>query len=112
MHDWDQAITDLNRAIRLDSKLAFAYNNRGWAYYEKDLYDSSLTDLNKAVQLDPRMPEAYMNRGILYILIDKKDLAVADFKKVLDLTTDPVMVRNATRNLSIATGDNGYILER
>ena len=112
MRDWDQAITDLNRAIGLDPKLAFAYNNRGWAYYEKNLYDSALPDLNKALELDPKMTEAFMNRGLLFILTGKKDLAIADFKKVLELTKDPEVVLNATKNIEIASDSSGYILER
>jgi tetratricopeptide (TPR) repeat protein len=77
-----------------------------------DKYDAALADLNKAIELDPKMPEAYMNRGILYILSKTNDLAIADFKKVLELTQDPVIIKQAKKNISIASAGDEYILER
>jgi len=52
-------MADYNEAIRIDSKYALAYNNRGNVYSSKDY--------NEAIQIDPRFAVAYRNRGILYL---------------------------------------------
>jgi len=40
------------------------------------------------------------------------DLAIADFKKVLELTQDPVVVKQANKNITICAADGSCILER
>jgi Flp pilus assembly protein TadD len=44
--EFDQAITDLTKAIELDSKNAEAYNSRGFPYAAKGKYDQAITDYN------------------------------------------------------------------
>jgi tetratricopeptide (TPR) repeat protein len=58
-----EALTDLNSAISLDSKYASAYAFRGFVRTQlKDLAGAE-TDLNKAVSLDPKSALAYVMRG-------------------------------------------------
>ncbi|MDR1363285.1 MAG: tetratricopeptide repeat protein [Spirochaetaceae bacterium] len=46
---YDKAITDYNRAVRLDPDFALAYNGRGNAYDGKGDYDRAIADCNQAV---------------------------------------------------------------
>jgi tetratricopeptide (TPR) repeat protein len=50
--EYDQAITDLNKAIELNPKYAAAYNDRALAYTNKGDFQRAVADVNKAVELD------------------------------------------------------------
>jgi len=45
---YDQAITDFNKALEINPRYADAYNNRGFAYYLKKEYDKSWEDVKNA----------------------------------------------------------------
>ena len=64
--DYDKAIADFTEAIRLNPKIAKAYNNRGLAYENKGDYDKAIADCTEAIRLDPKFAEAYHNRGAAY----------------------------------------------
>jgi protein O-mannosyl-transferase len=53
--------------IRIYPNLPFAYNNRGYLYFNfiKN-YDKALADYSKCLQLDSTFHRAYSNRGVLY----------------------------------------------
>ncbi|MGA2468126.1 MAG: tetratricopeptide repeat protein, partial [Thermodesulfobacteriota bacterium] len=63
---YDQAISDFNKALEINSKYAYAYNNRGMAYRDKGQYDQAISDYNKALEINPKYAYAYNNRGIAY----------------------------------------------
>ena len=80
-HDFDRAISGSTEAIRLNPKLAAAYNNRGAAWMELREYDqanrsgdawriprdylSAMADFDATIGIDPRFATAYFNRGLL-----------------------------------------------
>jgi len=70
-----QAIKDFTRAIRLDPKNVFAYNNRGWAYYIIDDLDRAITDLRMTIKLNPYHPKAYTNLSKVFTEMGEADLA-------------------------------------
>ncbi len=49
--DLDQVISDYNKAIELNPKLAEAYYERGLAYFLKKEYDKTWEDVDKAEAL-------------------------------------------------------------
>ncbi len=51
--NFDNAVSDLNKAIELDSKSSFAYAGRGLAYLRKDKVESARRDGEKALSLNP-----------------------------------------------------------
>ena len=51
------------KAIELDPKYVFAYNNRGNAYEKKGEHDLAIADFDKAIEIDPKYAFAYDNRG-------------------------------------------------
>jgi tetratricopeptide (TPR) repeat protein len=59
----DRAITDLDRAIAIDPKLAMAYANRGASYLGKGDADRALADYDRAIELQPRDPKAFAARA-------------------------------------------------
>jgi tetratricopeptide (TPR) repeat protein len=82
---YDRALQDLDEAIRIDPKLAVAYNNRGWTYNNKHEYDRALIDLDEAIRLDPRLAVAYANRGVSYNNKHDYDRAIRDLDEAIRL---------------------------
>jgi tetratricopeptide (TPR) repeat protein len=64
--EYDKAIEDFSRAIRLNPNYAVAYNNRGNAWGDKGDQDKAIEDYNAFVRLDPKNPIGYLNRGDLW----------------------------------------------
>ena len=83
--DYDRAIADYNKAIRLDPKFVLTYNNRGNAYREKGDNDRGIADYNQAMRLDPKDVLAYYNRGNAYYDSGADDRAIADFTEAIQI---------------------------
>ncbi len=62
--DNDHAMADYTEAIRLDPKLANAYDNRGRAYRAKGENDRAVRDFKEAIRLDPKLAPAIKALGI------------------------------------------------
>jgi tetratricopeptide (TPR) repeat protein len=52
--EYDRAIADFDKAIKLKPKDAKAYSNRGNAYREKGDKERAIADYDKAIKLNPR----------------------------------------------------------
>ena len=78
-------MADFNEAIRLDPKLAWAYNCRGNAWYRKKESDKAIADYNEAIRLDPTYDGAYTNRGDAWSDKKEYDKAMADFNEAIRL---------------------------
>ena len=61
--DYEEAIADLNEAIRLDPNNAVAWNNRGFSKNKLGDYQGAIADLDEAIRLDPNYAVAWNNRG-------------------------------------------------
>ncbi len=53
MKDFDHALADYNRAMKLNPKYAAAFGLRGDVYLEKGLHDQAIEDYDRAIKLDP-----------------------------------------------------------
>ena len=79
-----QALSDFDRAIRLNSNYAAAYFNRGLTYYEAKNFSAAIKDFNRAIQLESDDAQNYFYRALCYRQTDK-DSALADFNKAIEL---------------------------
>jgi tetratricopeptide (TPR) repeat protein len=82
---YDLAMKDCNEAIRLDPKLADAYDRRAFCYAMADQLDKALADYNTAIKLDPRSPMAYHNRAIALKKLGRMAEAQKDMNKYMTL---------------------------
>ena len=110
--EFEQAIADLNKAIRLNPKLVKAYYVRGIVYRKQGKYDLAIADLNQAIRLNPKLVKAYNVRGIVYYDQGKYDLAIADYNQAIQLNPKYAAAYNnrgltykAKRNIEKAISD-------
>jgi len=92
--EYDQAFSELTKAIEIDPRLARAYVIRGIAYNDKDEYDLAIADFTKVIEIKPTDAHAYCHRGMAYKNKGEYDLAVADYSKAIEI--DP-MIADAYR---------------
>lgn len=84
--DYDKAIFDYTKAIKIKPDFVEAYNNRGNSYYDKGEYDRAMKDYSKAIELNPDYAIAYCNRSRLFIDKEMYKDAESDLKKAIKLS--------------------------
>lgn len=72
------AIEYWTKAIQIEPKYAFVYNNRGVAYYLEQNYVAAVQDFNQAIKLEPTALR-YTSRGVLQFIFEKYDDAFNDY---------------------------------
>lgn len=71
--------------------LAFAYNNRAWAYHALGKDQDGLRDVDMALILEPRNAAVVETRAEIYEKLKERDKAIADYRAALKL--DPKMTQ-------------------
>lgn len=87
--EYDQAFSELTKAIEIDPELARAYVTRGQAYNDKNKFDLAIADFTKVIEIEPTNASAYNDRGMAYGNNGEYDLAVADYSKAIEI--DPLV---------------------
>src|SRR5215475_1762377 len=112
--NYDRAIDDYNKAIRLDTKYPVGFYNRGLAYLRKGRIDRAIEDFNEAIRLNPKYANAFVNRAIAYrekaqwdfdayLAAGRyEDLAIQDLDRAIRLD----------RNNAIAFHNRGFVNTR
>jgi tetratricopeptide (TPR) repeat protein len=88
--EYDKALAEFNRALKLDSNYVEALVGRGRVYHLMDEDEKALTDLNRAIVLDSNDVSALINRGWVYHGQHKYEKAFADFDRALELDASDV----------------------
>ena len=78
---YDEALTDLTRAIDLDPANPWAIGERGETYRLMRRYDEALTDFTRAIDLAPAYAWAIASRGQAYLETGRYEEALADFTR-------------------------------
>ena len=92
--DYAQALTAYDNALRLDSQLAEAYNNRGIIKYDLGQFSAAIDDYNMAIQLKPSYADALNNRGSAYAALGQLQSAVNDLQAALKLNNKSAAAHN------------------
>jgi len=124
--DFDGALVNFNKAIKLNPKLVVAYDNRGRVELAKNNRDKTLADTwnkfgrikkdegdldnalvgyNKAIELDPNFAAAYSNRGLVKKAKGDLDGAPDDFNKAIGLKPDLAAAYNNRGDAKRAKSD-------
>jgi tetratricopeptide (TPR) repeat protein len=83
--DYDQALKDLDDAIRLDPEYVPAFKYRGAVYLKRKEFGRAVDDYRKAIRLEPNNAEHFYNRGAAYSGIGEYDLAISDYTEAIRL---------------------------
>jgi tetratricopeptide (TPR) repeat protein len=104
--DYDIAIDDFDKAIRLDPD-EVEYRNRGLAYYFKGDYGRAIADYNEAIRINPKYAPAYSSRGASYNAKGEHDLAITDCIEAIRLDPKNEYARKHRGDAYKAKGDYG-----
>jgi Tfp pilus assembly protein PilF len=83
----EQAIKELNDAVKLEPTNAEFHNMLAFAYHYEGRYQFALTHYAKALELSPGYAEAHVNLAALYLDLGRWDDAVAQGREALKITT-------------------------
>jgi tetratricopeptide (TPR) repeat protein len=87
-NDFQQAIKDLNQAIKLNPKLARAYTNRGNIYNAMNTNDLAIADYDTAINIDPNDFLPFINRGVVYKSMGEIERSKSDIEAGLSLISN------------------------
>ena len=87
--DYDKAISEYNKAIEINPKLAELYYNRGNAYYQQGNLDQAISDFTKAIELNPAFGMAYYYRSAAYAKEGNYDKSTEDIDRTKELGFKP-----------------------
>ena len=82
---WDAAVAEVNKALEINPRYAYAYNIRGLAYNRNGQHDKAIADYTKVIEINPIDALAYYNRGISYNAKGNMKKACSDWKKACEL---------------------------
>ena len=83
------AVSDYDRALRLNPRLLYAWHNKGNLYYAIGDLTSALDCYNHALAIDPQNGTTLFNRGITYLRMGNRRNAFADLSKAGELGVLP-----------------------
>ena len=84
-YNYDEAIEDLTKAIKLHSGFAYAYYNRANLLALSGKLPEAFDDYTKAIELNENFAEAYYNRGLIQIFMKDTRKGCLDISKAGEL---------------------------
>ncbi len=84
-YSYDEAVADLNKAIKLFPGFAYSYYNRGNLLALSGQLPEAFEDYTKAIELNPYFAEAYYNRGVVQIFMKDTRKGCLDLSKAGEL---------------------------
>jgi tetratricopeptide (TPR) repeat protein len=92
--EYNEALNDLTKAVRLDNQAIDAYFNRGLTYYRLHKIEKAIEDFTTAISLNNQFIEAYVNRGNIYLELEEYSKAKTDYQRVLNINPDNSLALN------------------
>jgi Flp pilus assembly protein TadD len=110
---YDLAIAEFNKALRIDPLEVGIYNDRGITFAKKGQYKLAIADFTKAIGVNRNDAVSYYNRGVTYAAVRQFDLALQDFNRYLELNPVNAAVYEARGGIhaALACSDWGQACE-
>jgi tetratricopeptide (TPR) repeat protein len=90
--DYQGAVDNYSKAIKVKAKFSEAYVNRGLVKAELGDTKGSLADQNAAFDIDPNQPAVYVNRGVLMYQAGNLAGAIGEYTQALKFDqSDPLV---------------------
>lgn len=102
LKDYNGAIADINKALKLKNDYTEAYYVRAICFGELGSIEEASTDFDKVLSLDLNFKDAYVNRAF-YVKEPQKDFkgALADYNKFINM--------NSEGNNAFAYNNRGFV---
>src|SRR4029077_18657580 len=71
LDEYGKALSDFQKAVKLDPKNYRAFNGLGYAYRKTGDYNSALDNYGTALKLSPNFPDAIEYRGEAYLGLNR-----------------------------------------
>ncbi|OGF44237.1 MAG: hypothetical protein A2452_05520 [Candidatus Firestonebacteria bacterium RIFOXYC2_FULL_39_67] len=101
---YDEAITNLKKAVELKPKYAESHLHLGVVLANKKQYDEAIKEIEAAVSQKPESITAHWLLAMLYEKKFLKDKAILEWQKVLDLHPKEEMKALAEKHLNRLKG--------
>ncbi len=111
MGRFDEALKELNEALRLNPEYIEVHNNLAVTHYKMGNYEESLGELRVAVRLNPDYTEAHSNLGSLYGRLERYDEAVEELKLAIKLNPDYAAAHNNLGHIYALQNKNKEAIE-
>ena len=100
---YEEAIADLNEAIRINPQFAMAYTLRGSTKFALGRYEEAVADHNEAIRINPQYDRAYAGRGIAKFRLGRYEEAIADYNEAIHINpqNDETYARRGTAKFHI-----------
>lgn len=85
--EYDRAIYEFGKAIKLNSNDIHAYHYRGIAYFKKGDYELAISDFTKGMEIDPDYSWFYVKRADVYFQLNDNEKACVDLRRACALGT-------------------------
>jgi tetratricopeptide (TPR) repeat protein len=85
---YQNAIEEYDKAIRLKPNNAGTYYDRGMAYHHLGQYQSAIEDYSKAIELDPKNAEVYNTRGYAFHSLGQYQRAIDNYDESIRLQSN------------------------
>jgi tetratricopeptide (TPR) repeat protein len=82
---YDQALPDYDKAIRLNPEFAVALNNRAWALFKAGRAADGQSDIERALTLNPMSPHAIDTRAHIRQSMGETAGAMEDYERAMRL---------------------------
>ncbi len=83
--NYDKALADFNKAVKVHENGYHGYINRSAIYTKTQKYDLALRDLNKAISLNDQISDAFLNRALVYEKMGETEKTLNDFNRAIRL---------------------------
>ena len=88
--NFDEGITEYEKAISLASDFPEAENNLGFALYKKSRFFDAIVHYENAIRMKPDYATAFNNLGVAYYSIGDYDRAISSYTNAIELRPDYV----------------------
>src|SRR5262245_3702095 len=89
----DEAVVEIDQALRLDPVAPIIRASRGWIDFHRRRYDASIEEAKKALDLDPNFIRAYNYLGMNYLKKNMPEEAAQAFTEANRLSNSAPITR-------------------
>lgn len=86
MNLYNEAIAELNKALKIDPELSVLYYNLGRAYSSKGMNKEAIANFKKVLKINPSQTDIHNNLGMLYEKMGNVEDAISHFKQELSIS--------------------------